>query len=196
MITTEQIKELRDQTGVSVMQCKKALEEAGGDRDKAIIILKKKSGDIANKKSDRSLNGGIIQSYVHGAGTVGVMIELLCETDFVAKNQEFKDLAYDIAMHIAAMNPEFVQKEDITPEKISLAKEIFEKEVDQSKPAEIKEKILQGKLDTYFAEQTLMEQSFVKKPELMIKDLITIAVQKFGEKIEVRRFVRYGLLQN
>ena len=177
------------------MQCKKALEEAGGDADKALIILKKKSGDIAAKKSDRELSGGVIQSYVHGAGSVGVLIELLCETDFVAKNEEFKALAYDIAMHIAAMNPEFIRKEDITEDKVAKAKEIFEKEVDQSKPAEIREKILQGKLDAYFADQILMEQAFVKKPDTTIAGLISEGTQKFGEKIEVRRFVRYGLLQ-
>lgn len=195
MITTEQIKELRDQTGVSIMQCKKALEEAGGDAEKALIILKKKSGDIASKKSDRELSGGVIQAYVHGAGSVGVLIELLCETDFVAKNEEFKTLAYDVAMHIAAMNPEFVRKEDITEDKVAKAKEIFEQEVDAGKPVEIREKILQGKLDAYFAQQILLEQPFVKRPEVTVGQLISEGVQKFGEKIEVRRFVRYALLQ-
>ncbi len=196
MITTEQIKDLRDQTGVSVMQCKKALEEAGGDAEKALIILKKKSGDIAAKKSDRELSGGVIQSYIHGTGSVGVLIELLCETDFVAKNQEFKDLAYDIAMHIAAMKPEFVKKEDITDEKKAKVLELFTQEVEESgKPKDMMEKIIQGKMDAYFAEQTLLQQSFVKNPDLTVSDLISIAVQKFGEKIEVRRFVRYGLLQ-
>jgi len=195
MITTEQIKELRDKTGVSVMQCKKALEEAGGDAEKALIILKKKSNDIAAKKSDRNLSGGVVQSYIHGTGNVGVLIELLCETDFVAKNQEFKDLAYDIAMHIAAMNPEFVKKDDITPENKSKVLELFTKEVEESgKPIEMREKIIQGKMDAYFAEQTLLQQSFVKKPDITVEDLINTAVQKFGEKIEVRRFVRYGLL--
>ncbi|MDP1625166.1 MAG: elongation factor Ts [bacterium] len=194
MVTTDLIKELRDTTGVSVMQCKKALEEAGGDKDKALIILKKKGAEAAAKKGDRTLASGTIQSYIHSTGTSGVMVELACETDFVAKNDEFKKLAHDIAMHIAAMRPEFLKKDDITPEDKALAASVFEKEV-EGKHEDMKAKILEGKLDAYFADRVLMNQPFVKNPELTIEGLISQAVQKFGEKTELVRFVRYGLLE-
>ena len=148
-ITTELIKQLRDQTGVSVMQCKKALEEVHGDMEKAIGLLQKNSADIASKKGDRTLGAGVVSSYIHATGNVGVLIEVLCETDFVAKNEEFKKLARDIAMHIAASNPSDVPM--------------------------------------------LLEQEFIKNPEVTIINLVQSAVQKFGEKIEVSRFARYSV---
>jgi elongation factor Ts len=191
-ITTDQIKELRDKTGISVMQCKKALEEALGDMDKALIILRKQGAASLAKKSDRSLGAGVITSYIHSTGAVGVMLELGCETDFVSGNSEFKALAYDIAMHIAATNPEFTRSEEINEESKSKAKEVFAKEV-EDKPEDMKEKILEGKLANYFKERVLMEQPFIKNPDLTIADLITGAVQKFGEKTELVRFVRYSL---
>ncbi|HEU5114194.1 MAG TPA: elongation factor Ts, partial [Candidatus Paceibacterota bacterium] len=143
-ITSDQIKELRESTGVSVMQCKKALEEAGGDMAKAIVILKKKGAEAAAKKGDRTLNATQIAAYIHSTGTVGVMVELACETDFVARNPEFKQLGYDIAMHIAATKPEFTKKEDITDDAKKLAESVFEKEV-EGKPEAMKAKILEGK---------------------------------------------------
>jgi elongation factor Ts len=191
MITTDLIKELRDSTGVSVMQCKKALEEAGGDKEKALVILKKKGAEAAAKKGDRTLNATQIASYVHSTGTVGVMVELACETDFVAKNPEFKDMARDIAMHIAASKPEFVKKEDITAEARKIAESVFEEEV-KGKPEAMKAKILEGKLAAYFSERVLLDQPFIKNPELTIAGLISEGVQKFGEKIEIVRFTRYG----
>jgi elongation factor Ts len=192
MITTELIKELRDQTGISIMQCKKALEEADGDKEKALIILRKKSGEAAAKKSDRTLGAGAIGSYLHSTGSVGAMVVLQSETDFVAKNEEFKKLAYDIAMHVAATNPEYLSQSDI-PEDVEIkAREVFEKEV-EGKPEEMKEKILEGKLNAYFKDKILLEQSFVKNPEVTIQSLISQAVQKFGERVEIARFVR---LQN
>jgi elongation factor Ts len=192
MITTELIKELRDQTGISIMQCKKALEEADGDKEKALIILRKKSGEAAAKKSDRTLGAGAIGSYLHSTGSVGAMVVLQSETDFVAKNEEFKKLAYDIAMHVAATNPEYLSQSDI-PEDVKIkAREVFEKEV-EGKPEEMKEKILEGKLNAYFKDKILLEQSFVKNPEVTIQSLISQAVQKFGERVEIARFVR---LQN
>lgn len=194
IITTEQIKELRDKTGVSVMQCKKALEEAGGDMDKALIILRKKGSDIASKKSDRALGAGRIASYVHGNGSVGSIVELSSETDFVSKNDEFYSLAYDIAMQVAATNPTYLKKEDVTEEEKKKALEVFEKEV-IGKPEAIKEKILQGKLDSYLADKILLEQPFVKDGNIKIKDLIESAIQKFGEKIEIARFVRFSVLE-
>lgn len=192
MITTEQIKQLRDVTGISVMQCKKALEEAGGDMEKAIIVLKKKSKDIATKKSDRTLGAGVVASYVHSTGTTGAMVILSCETDFVAKNEEFKTLARDIAMHVTASNPEFLKKEDISEEAKNNAKEVFAKEV-EGKPENMKEKILEGKINAYFADKILLEQPFIKNPETTIAGLITSAIQKFGEKTEIIKFVRFSI---
>lgn len=152
MITTDAIKELRESTGVSVMQCKAALEEAGGDKEKALIILKKKGAEAAAKKGGRNLKAGSIQAYIHSTGTIGVMVELACETDFMAKNPEFKQLAYDIAMHIAASNPE--------------------------------------------SSSVLLDQPYIKNPEITVGVLLNNAIQKFGEKTEVVRFIRYSALEN
>lgn len=194
MITTEQIKELRDMTGVSVMQCKKALEEAEGDKEKALLILRKKSGDIAAKKGDRELGAGVVASYIHSNKTVGTLIELACETDFVALNEEFVTMARDIAMHITATGPTFVDESEITEAARAQAIELFKKEVAESgKPADIQEKIMEGKLTAYFAERTLLMQPFVKNPDITIKQLLDGGVQKFGEKIAVARFVRFAV---
>jgi elongation factor Ts len=176
------------------MQCKKALEEAEGNIEKAIVILRKKSGEIAAKKGDRTFGAGTIQAYIHSTGRVGTIVELLCETDFVSGNDEFKSLARDIAMHITASNPKFLKKEDITEEARNVAKEVFMKEV-EGKPKEIQDKILEGKLATYFGEMVLLNQSFIKNPELTIESLVQAAVQKFGEKIEIGRFTRFGVLE-
>lgn len=189
-------------TGISVMQCRKALEESGGDFEKAIVILRKRGAEVAAKKADRTLGAGVVSSYIHATGTVGTIIELFCETDFVSGNDEFKKLAYDIAMHITAFNPEFLKTEDITEEAKNLAKEVFAKEVEggssgaksaKDKPAAMKEKILEGKLKSYFAERVLLEQPFVKNPEITVRTLIDSAVQKFGEKIEIGRFARFSI---
>ncbi len=192
-ITTEQIKELRDATKVSVMQCKKALEEAEGDIEKAKIILRKQSAITASKKAERTLNAGVVASYIHSGGNVGAMIELFSETDFVSKNEEFKVLAREIAMQVAATAPEFVKPEDIDENSMVKAKELFEKEA-EGKPADIKEKIVAGKLDAYFAEKTLINQPYIKNPETTIKNLINEATLKFGEKIEVGRISRFSVL--
>ena len=173
------------------MQCKKALEKAGGDMEKAIVILRKSSAAIANKKADRTLGAGTIASYIHGAGTVGAIVELSCETDFVAKNEEFKALAYDIAMQVAATDPQFLRMDDITGESKKTATEVFLTEA-EGKSDDVKEKVIAGKLASYFGEKTLLEQDFIKNSELKIKDLITGATQKFGERIEIRRFVRFS----
>lgn len=191
MVTTDLIKELRDATGVSVMQCKKALEEAGGDKDKALVILKKKGAEAAAKKGDRTLNATQIAAYIHATGTVGVMVELACETDFVAKNPEFKEMARDIAMHIAATKPEFISMDKITESDKKTAEAVFEEET-KGKPAEMKAKILEGKLKAYFSDRVLLEQPFIKNPDVTIAALVNGAVQKFGEKIEIVRFTRYG----
>jgi elongation factor Ts len=196
-ITTEQVKQLRDATGVSVMQCKKALEEAGGDMAKAMVILRKKSGEIAAKKGDRTFGAGTVQAYIHSTGRVGTMVELVCETDFVSGNDEFKALARDIAMHITASAPKFLTESEITEEAKKTASEVFMNEVKESgkgKSEEMQKKMLQGKLDAYFAEMVLINQPFIKNPEVTIGGLIQAAVQKFGEKIEVARFNRFAVL--
>lgn len=192
MITTEQIKTLREATGVSVMQCKKALEDAGGDLEKAKIVLYKISKQSAEKKAERTLGAGTVVSYIHGNGSVGSMIELLCETDFVARNDDFKALARDIAMHIAAMAPEYVKMEDVKEEDRERAKDLFEKEAGD-KPKAIRDKIVEGKLAAYFGEKVLLEQMFIKNPEVSIRSLIEQAVQKFGERTEIGRFARFSI---
>jgi elongation factor Ts len=194
-ITTEQVKELRDKTGISVMQCKKALEEAGGDMEKAIVILRKKSGELSAKKGDRTFKSGAIQAYIHANGLVGTIVELDCESDFVSGNEEFKTLARDIAMHATATNPRFIRKEDVTEADMKTVKSVFVEEV-KGKPAAMQEKILQGKLDTYFADMVLMDQPFIKNPDVTIHGLIDAAVQKFGEKIAVARFNRFKVLES
>ena len=183
------------------MQCKKALEEAGGDVAKALIILRKKSGEIAAKRGDKTFGAGTVQAYIHATGNVGSMVVLMCETDFVSGNTEFKTLARDIAMHITASNPKFLTKEDITEEARAVAREVFVKEIeDQAKekqkamPKEMQAKVLEGKLATYFGEMVLLDQPFIKNPELTIQTLINNAVQKFGEKIAIARFTRFNVL--
>lgn len=195
MITTEQVKALRDQTGISVMQCKKALEEAGGNTEKALVILRKKSGEISQKKSDRTFKAGTVQAYIHSNGSVGALVELDCETDFVGNNEEFKGLARDIAMHITATNPKFVSTAEITDADKATAMSVFENEV-KGKPEAMKQKILDGKLNTYFSEMVLLNQPFIKNPEQSIQGLIDAAVQKFGEKIAVSRFKRFKVMES
>lgn len=191
-ITTDQIKKLREETGVSVMQCKKALEESLGDMEKAKIILYKISKQSADKKADRTLGSGTVCSYIHGNGSVGVLVELLCETDFVARNEDFKSLARDIAMHIAAMAPEYVRIEEVKEEDKMKAKELFEKEAGD-KPKEIRDKIIEGKLSAYFGEKVLSDQAFIKNPEVTIQALVEQATQKFGERTEIGRFARFSI---
>ncbi len=192
MITTDQIKKLRDETGVSVMQCKKALEEAEGDLEKAKIILRKISKQTADKKAGRTLGAGVIASYIHGNGSVGSMLELLCETDFVARNDEFKALAKDIAMHVTALAPEYLKMEDIKEEDKAKARELFEKDL-TGKPEEIRGKILESKLTSYFGEKVLLEQIFIKNPEINIRALVEQVSQKFGERMEIGRFARFSI---
>ncbi|TSD03437.1 MAG: elongation factor T [Parcubacteria group bacterium Athens0714_16] len=193
MITTELIKELRDKTGVSIMQCKKALESVGGDMAKALVVLQKKGSEVTSKKSDRKIGAGLISTYVHTDGTVAAMVEVVCETDFVARNQEFKDFAYNVAMQVVAMNPTFLTMGEITEADKKTASEVFEEEV-KNKPAELREKILEGKLHSYFKDKVLLEQSFIKNPDSTIRNLVESATQKFGEKIEITRFTRFSVM--
>lgn len=191
-ITTEVIKSLRDETGVSVMQCKRALEEAGGDIEKAKVILRKASAAIATKKSDRELGAGVVAAYVHAGGQVVGAIVLACETDFVSKNDDFSKLAYDIAMHVAAMKPQFISKSNVKEEDIRAAREVFEKEA-ANVPDNVRAKAVEGKIDAYLKERVLLDQPFVKNPEVTVAEMISTAVQKFGERVEVVRIERLSV---
>lgn len=191
-ITSAQLKELRDYTGISVMQCKKALEEAGGDMDKAKIILQKKGGEIALKKSDRELGAGAIGSYVHSTHEVAALVYLACETDFVAKNDEFVALAREIAMHVAAQNPLYINRAEVSEEALQKAKDVFKEEV-KDKPVEMQEKILAGKLDAFFKDRILLEQPFIKDQEKAVGDLLNNAIQKFGENVVISAISRLSV---
>lgn len=191
-ISTEEIKALRTRTGLSVMDCKNALEAAEGDVEKALIILRKKSSAAAAKKSERTLGSGVVQAYIHASEDVGAMVMLSCETDFVAKNEEFKEIAHNIAMHATATNPEFITREGVTDEAVAKAKQLFEEEA-KEKPEEMREKIVDGKLNAYIKERVLLEQAYIKNPEQTINDLVEQATQKFGERIEVSECVRYSV---
>ena len=193
-ITAQMVKELREKTGAGMMECKKALETSGGDFNKAIEILRQKGLATAQKKASREAREGIITSYIH-MDKIGVMLELNCETDFVARNEEFRQLAKDIAMQIAASNPQYIQREDIPQDVIEKEKEIYKSQIKGNKPPQVIEKILEGKLEKFFEEVCLLDQPFIKEPEKKIKDLITEKVAKFGENIMVRRFVRFQVGQ-
>lgn len=192
MATTDEIKALRDLTGVSIMQCKKALEEAGGDMEKAKIILRKQSSAIASKKSDRALGAGVASAYTHAGGAVVGAVVLACETDFVSKNEEFAKLAYGIAMHVAAMNPQFKSREDVREADIQMAREVFEKEA-SSLPEKSRVKAVEGKVESYIKERVLLDQPYVKDSSITVRDLINSAIQKFGEKVELVRFERLSV---
>ncbi len=187
-ITTEIIKELRELTGVSVMQCKKALEEADGDIAAAAVILKKHSATSAEKSANRTLAAGAIGSYVHD-GNIGAMVLLSCETDFVAKNPDFVALAREIAMQVAATDPKYGTVAEIPNETRSTATAVFEKEIAQ-KPKAMQAQILEGKLASYFRDQVLLEQPFIKDEHRTVRDLLNEATQKFGERVEISRFAR------
>lgn len=191
-ITTEDVKKLRDQTGVSIMQCKKALEEAEGDMEQAKVIIQRQSKEAADKKAERELGSGTVQAYIHSNNTVGAMVELSCETDFVAKNEEFRQLAYDIAMHIAASNPRYIKKDEIPEEDREQAKQAIEAELEGT-PEDKRQQIMEGKLDAYFTDFVLVDQPFVKDPERTIGNLLEETVQKFGENTDVTRFARFSI---
>lgn len=189
-ISTDLVKQLRDRTGISVMQCRKALEEAEGDIEKAEVILRKRSAGAAEKKSDRELGAGSVGMYLHGA-EIGAMVLLSCETDFVARNDEFPQLAREIAMQVAATNPTYLSDADISEEARTAAIAVFTAEV-ADKPADMQEKILAGKMQSYFRDMVLMEQPFIKDESKTIRELISEASQKFGERVEISKFARFS----
>jgi len=190
-VSMADVKTLRDETSVSIMQCKKALEEAGGDIEKAKVLLRKISAQVADKKGDRDLAAGTVGVYSHQGGGIAGVTVLSCETDFVAKNEDFKALAYDIAMHVAAMAPSFITKDDVKDEDVAAAKAVFQEEV-ADKPEAMQDKILEGKLNSYLKEKVLMEQPFVKNGEQTVTQLITEATQKFGERVAITRAERFA----
>jgi len=193
MSTTEDIKKLREETSVSVAVCKKALEEAGGDFDKALLVLKKESAKIAEKKVDRLTAAGVIASYVHN-DRIGVLVEVRCETDFVARTSEFKEFAYNLAMHVAAMNPHFLSEDDVPEDVKKEMFDIFAKDTESlDKPEDIKAKIISGKLDSYVKERSFYSQPYVKNQDISINDYIKEMIQKFGENITVSRFQRFEI---
>ena len=192
MITSAMVKELREKTGAGIMDCKKALQEAGGDMEKALDILKKKGIAKAEKKATREAKEGLIGSYIHMGGKIGVLVEVNCETDFVARTQEFQQLVKDIAMQIAAMSPLYVSKEDVPQEVIEREKAIYrEQALKAGKPEHVVEKIVEGKLNKFFEDICLLEQPFIRDDSKKVKDLITEAIAKLGENIKVSRFVRF-----
>jgi len=188
------IKELRQRTGVGVLDCKKALVECAGNVDEAIDFLRKKGLAKAAKRAGRETTEGLITSYIHPGGKIGVLVDINCETDFVARTEDFQNLAKDIAMHIAAMNPVAIGREEVPPEVIEKEKEILRAEAATSgKPEKVVEKIVEGRLEKFFTEQCLLEQAYIKNPEITVKDLIHDMIAKVGENIAVRRFTRYQL---
>lgn len=192
MSEMDAIKELRTRTGAGMLDCQKALKESSGDVQKAIDILRKKGIAKAETKAGRSVNEGIIEAYIHPGAKLGVLIELNCETDFVAKNDEFIKLAHDIAMHIAATDPVSVSREDVSQEVLDREREIYSEQLrSQGKPENMIEKIVEGRLDKYFKESCLLEQQYVKNPEKTVKELIAEMIAKFGENIVVSRFKRF-----
>lgn len=190
-ISKDLIRELRNKTGAGVMNCKQALLEAGGDIQKAQDILREKGSVVAIKRSARETQEGLVSSYVHSGNKLGVLLEINCETDFVAKTSEFSQLAKELAMQIAAMDPLWIKPEDVPKEVIEKEKEIYKKQVQESgKPEKVIEKIAQGRLEKYFTQVCLLEQPYIKDPKLKVKDLITESITKLGENIRVGRFTR------
>ena len=193
-ITAEQVKQLRDKTGAGMMDCKAALGEADGDTEKAVEILRKKGLASAAKRAGRATNNGVIGHYIHMGGKVGVLVEVNCETDFVARTDDFQSLAKEIAMHIAAANPLYVKREDVPGEVLEKEKEIYRAQfTGQNKPANVLDKIAEGKLESFFSQVCLMDQEYVRDPNLTIKQLITNAAAKTGENVTISRFARFKL---
>ena len=192
------VKDLREKTGAGMMDCKKALTESSGDFEKAVELLRKKGLAAAAKRSGRAATEGLVNAYIHGEGRIGVLVEVNCETDFVARNEEFKGFVRDVAMHIAAASPQFVRPEDVPAEAIEKEKEIFKAQMAQDpknagKPANVLDKIIEGKIKKYVDEICLMNQPFVKNPDVTVGALQTNLVAKIGENISVRRFARFNL---
>jgi elongation factor Ts len=191
-ISAAQVKELRDKSGAPMMDCKKALAEAKGDLEEAIVLLRKRGTAVAERKAGRATSEGSVSSYIHAGGKIGVLLEVNCESDFVARTDDFKELVHDISMHIAASDPKFVRKEDVTPEAFEREKDIYlAQAVASGKPAHIAEKMVAGKMEKFYEEVCLLEQPFIKDQTVSISQLIATKIGKLGENIAVRRFARF-----
>lgn len=193
-VTASMVKELRDQTGAPIIDCKNALNETEGNIDKALEVLRIKGVAKASKKAGRETHEGIITSYIHGGGKIGVMVEINCETDFVARNEEFQSVAKELAMQIAANNPKYITKDEVPEEEVEKEKDILKAEVVESgKPEEMADKIVEGKINKYYEEVCLLEQPYIREPKTKVGDLLKSLIAKIGENIVIKRFVRYQL---
>ena len=193
-ISATMVKQLREKTGAGMMDCKNALSECDGDMDKAVDFLRKKGLATAQKRAGRTMTEGIIQSYIHLGGKLGVLVEVNCETDFVARNEEFQEFAKNISMHIAASNPLGIHAEDVPEDIVDKEKEIYRAQaLELGKPENVIEKIVEGKLKKFFTDNCLLNQPYVKNPDITISDLLTEMIGKIGENISIKRFVRYQI---
>jgi len=192
MVTATEVKSLREKTGLGMMECKKALSESAGDEKKAIDILRKKGLETANKKASRATSEGLIGSYIHSNGRIGVLLEVNCETSFVAKNELFGQMMRDVSMHIAAMNPIAVNADEISADVVERERDIFKAQI-KNKPEQVLDKIVDGKLKKFYAEQCLLHQAYAKDPNQTVEEYIQGIIQKTGENIKVKRFVRWEL---
>jgi elongation factor Ts len=193
-VTPQMVKELRERTGAGMMDCKNALAETGGDVEKAIDFLRKKGLASAAKKAGRVTAEGAVGSYIHAGGKIGVLVEVNCETDFVARTDEFQELVKDIAMHVAAADPRFVRREEVTADVLERERAIVrERTLAEGKPEKVVDKIVEGRMDKFFAESVLLEQPFIKEPDKTVGDLVAERIAKIGENIQVRRFARFKL---
>jgi elongation factor Ts len=191
-ISAAQVKDLRERTGAPMMDCKQALTESKGDLEQAIVILRKRGAAVAQKKAARVTSEGSVASYIHAGGKIGVLVEVNCESDFVARTDDFKELVHDIAMHIAATDPKYIRKEDVTEADFKREKEIYlDQAMKSGKPANIAEKIVEGKMSKFYEEVCLYEQPFIKDQTVSISQLIATKIGKLGENISVRRFARF-----
>lgn len=191
-ITSKMVKDLRDKTQAGMMDCKKALEKTDGDMEKAVDLLRQKGLAVAAKRAGRATSEGVIETYIHAGGKLGVMVELGCETDFVAKNDDFRQFARDLAMHIAATNPISVNRDEVPAEVIAREKEIYvQQALESGKPEAIVEKMVSGKIEKFLADIVLLEQKFVKNPDLSIQDILNELVGRIGENISIKRFARF-----
>lgn len=194
MITAQMVKELRQRTQAGMMDCKKALQETNGDMEAAIAYLREKGLAAAAKKAGRLASEGLVESYIHGAGRIGVLVEVNCETDFVAKTDQFKELCHDIAMHIAASRPEYVSRDEVPPEVIEQEKSILRAQaLNEGKSEKIVEKMVEGRIEKFYKEVCLLDQPFIKDPDITVQDLVTQAIATIGENIAIRRFARFEL---
>jgi elongation factor Ts len=191
-VSAQQVKELRDRTGAGFTACREALIEGGGDVEKAINVLRKKGQAAAAKKAQRATSEGLVSSYIHAGGKIGVLIEMNCESDFVARTDEFQRLCHDVAMHIAALDPRFLRREEVTQETLDREKEIYKEQAKATgKPEAVVEKIVTGKMEKFYEENCLYEQHYIKDEAMTIKELIDHTIAKIGENIAIRRFARF-----